>query len=515
MKFPISSSRILAPSPQPAAPSRRRGCDIRYPLSTIRYSAFTLTEILVAIALLLIIMVSVSTIFRTAGQTVGMGIAITDQNRALAATGQQLQQDIIGYSDTDPYINGSGLWPVNEVPGPYAPPFLFIRNFAQSSLHDKDAAATTPFRLDSIGFFTRGAFKRQTGSTELVDQMPVFSKAYVWYGHLRLPDNATPTPNPRNPGELFPVGADPKVYNPNNFYANQWILGRRAILLTDVIPAPSPQVGTVLNAWGAPVLFYGRDTGSRNDPAVFSPLGLGAMATLHDDSGYLPGERVQESRYDIAAMNRFQSWQDYATLIQTYQDGVVVGTPGYTPWVEGRFATRPLASPTEGIDLDWNVNGDPANKTSFKAAAALSVPILLRNCTNFVVEFAGDYVDQTGAPNSNANFVVSDPSTWHLDGVIDYDLVGTVQQIHWYGLGNTVQAKRGSAMPFESNPPSGAYCCGWTKDMLCLPATGTLPTPRPSLAPKLIRITVQVSDPQGRVLDDMTRQFVFPVKYNN
>ena len=494
-------------------------------------SGFTLTELLVAIALLLIIMVGVSTIFRTAGQTIGMGIAITDQNRALATAGQQLQQDIIGYSDTDPFIQGSGLWPVNENAPESAPPFLFIRNFAQNSFHDKaaaDANTTSNFRLDSLGFFTRGAFKRQTGTIlppapavpQLVDDMPIFSKAYVWYGHLRLTGGAA-----MNPGET------PLANNPNNFYANQWILGRRAILLTDVIADPSLKAGQILNSWGTAVSYYGRayyagEKGkegastppSQWDPNDFAPLGQSGQATQVDNAfPLIPNQQVTESRFDIAGMNREQNWADYARLIQKYQTNwEAAGKIPANEWVDRSFAVRPLASPSEAIDLDWSKPTDDAvNQNNFSNAAALSVPILLRNCTNFKVEFAGDYLDQKpdSTLNSSGLFDVNNPFTWHLDGVIDFDVVNGRQQIRWYGLGNTVGFWRTTAMPFELASTASLYSCGWTKDMLCLPGT-SVPQVYFSLAPKLIRITVEVTDPQGRVLEDMTRQFVFPVKYN-
>jgi len=492
----------------------------------ISLPAFTLTELLVAIALLAIIMVAVTTIFRTAGQTVAMGIAITDANRAIAAAGQQFHQDIIGYSDTDPYVDGSGLWTANETDPSYAPPFLFLRNFTQNSYRDQNALTantTEAFRLDSIGFFTRGAFKRQTGSNQLIDLMPVFTRAYVWYGHLRLTDGNGL--NPRPPGY---VNTNWQVDNPTNYFASQWILGRRAVLLGDVIPTGSQQ-GHIVDYLGQQVHFYGRDwdpAGTQAgenyqwDPTRLTPLSSAAQATLYDQSGYIATEKFTESRYDLVGLNREQTWGDYRDLVQTYQTRFQAGNPLYSPsWVERYFTTRHVGSPTEAIDIDWAQSTIANNKANFQTLAALAVPILLRNCTSFTVEFAGDYVDQDAAGNvksgSNANFDVTDPATWHLDGVIDYDVVNGRQQIRWYGLGNTVQSKRGctNPMPFELLSNATTYTCGWTRDMLCLPLT-TPVTPQPSLAPRLLRLTVNVTDPQGRIVEDMTRQFVLPVKCN-
>lgn len=514
-----------------------------------RPSGFTLAELLVAIALLLIIMVSVSAIFRSASDAAGVGMAITQQNRAVAGAAAQLQQDITGYSTDNP-LGGHGMWPVNAV-APNTPPFLFIHTVARPgyrNLAAENAGNRETFRQDSIGFFAKGQFSRQTGMNTVVEEMPPFASAYIWYGHLALPNSA---------GAYDAVSSQPglgdRTTNPNNFYAQQWILGRRAILMADVIPDATPDApgeGTIPGGY----YFYARplDANTTN-PLNFTPLGNDRRDQTAPGFEWTLPRRIDNdaspvnssallSRIDVAGMNRQQTWAQYADLVQQYQTAFETGAPGYAvQWVKQYFSRPYYAELVEHLDIDWTQNTVNGNKTTFVNTATQSVPVMLRNCTNFIVEFAGDYVSQNpdgtliGGPYTTLS--TADPATWHMDGVLDFDVVNGAQQIRWYGWprdvdgdgsidpighGDVISVTQmrmwnmnpsGWAVPFERWDASGAdfyYRAGWTKDMLSLPASGT---PALSLAPKLIRLTVQVADPAGRVLDDMTRQYVFPVKY--
>lgn len=547
--------------------------------STTLRTAFTLTELLVAIALLLIIMISVATIFRSASDAAGIGIAITAQNRALAAVGQQFQQDVTGYNDLDP-SSGTGMRVVNPS-GQDAPPFLFIQSLSRSAYRDlaaENAANRENFRQDSLGFFATGKYRRQTGGSSLVDEMANLDDAYIWYGHLALPDS-TGWYNYANPINCLP-GLGSRAANTHNFFAHQWILGRRAIILAGVIPALTPGQGTVnggnyyyARPWDAAYLGETEMTGTDGyqwDPKNFAPLGndirdgmiasaVPSLPRAVDDTALASPPvqpslmwRAYMSRLDIAGMNREQDWEDYGRLVQQYQTYFEMPTPpaGYSEhWVKRYFSRPYFAALAEGLDVDWSQDSIPNNQMRFLNTATTSTPVMLRNCTEFIVEFAGDYCTQsdvTGAlvGSHAATIDVNVPATWMMDGVIDFDLVpipngggATTRQIRWYGMQRDVN-KNGNvdwdgqgdvvsvtqmrqanmnpgtwSVPFERWELAGTdfyYRAGWTQDMLSLPASGT---PALSLAPKLIRLTVKVSDPQGRVMDDMERQFVFPVKY--
>jgi len=266
---------------------------------------------------------------------------------------------------------------------------------------------------------------------------------------------------------------------------------------------------------------------------MLTPLS-GGQATWGYDGSSNDQEEIWDSRYDIAGLNAGLTWADYADIINTFRFGGG-STAAHPDWVSSRFGRRFRAHPF--------ALGYAADKATFAAYASQQVPIFLPGCTQFIVEFAGDYVSQDANGNvTNTNALdVSNPSTWGLDGVIDYDVVtvkgNQVRQIHWYGYPRktdgtnnpinvrsgdvtTVSQKRADRadpqdvvtglMPFEFVPDDNTYDCGWTKDMLFMQDGSNPPV---SLAPKLIRITVTITDPEGRMRDGMTRQFIFPVKH--
>src|SRR5205814_5458639 len=96
-----------------------------------------------------------------------------------------------------------------------------------------------------------------------------------------------------------------------------------------------------------------------------------------------------------------------------------------TPEMAFRYFCKPW--PTK----DNSKAADPALAMHDELAQAS--PIFLRGCSQFVVEFAGDYMNQ---PNTGP---------WKLgeDGQLDYEIVpkdpanpglGTMARIRWYGL---------------------------------------------------------------------------------
>jgi hypothetical protein len=187
---------------------------------------------------------------------------------------------------------------------------------------------------------------------------------------------------------------------------------------------------------------------------------------------------------------------------------------------------------------------------------ALTVPFLQRGVTQFIVEFAGDFMNQ------KADGTLVDSANPEPDGVIDFvmrPVAGqVVKQIRWYGMPRNVDVgdddtsgpkiqgtPAGQANPnnmwdvvpvrdvcvnasvklanmslvegtsnmehFASGPqstqnyaavgamPAGArYICTWTPRML---ASGR--------GPWLIRITMTITDPNGRLPEGQTVQYVF------
>jgi hypothetical protein len=194
---------------------------------------------------------------------------------------------------------------------------------------------------------------------------------------------------------------------------------------------------------------------------------------------------------------------------------------------------------------------------------ALTVPFLQRGVTQFIVEFAGDFMNQ------KADGTLRDPTNAQPDGEVDFvmrrdPVTGqVVKQIRWYGMprnvdtiddtkgpmirgapankstpnnmidvvpvrdvcksasvgllnmsladksnmehfvnatgGNTCGAQStANYAAVGSMPPGARYICTWTPRML---ASGR--------GPWLIRITMTITDPNGRLPEGQTVQYVF------
>jgi hypothetical protein len=211
---------------------------------------------------------------------------------------------------------------------------------------------------------------------------------------------------------------------------------------------------------------------------------------------------------------------------------------------------------------------DPAlgNKALTSASMARIAPMMVRGCSQFIVEYAGDYLAQTPATGAVTGACVTAAGAYNTaagatDGEIDYipSVIATgPRQIRWYGLprdidgdgriptGNLarnspdvlplrdVLAAYGIAAPgapFEHFvPPAGVtvnptltaradyasttagmqsneyYTVGWAS------GTGSGATASDlKYRPKLIRITMVIDDPAGRLGEGKTFEYVFKV----
>lgn len=512
-----------------------RACN---PIDRRTQRGFTLTELLVAIALLMIIMVGVATVFRTTGDTISAGVAINDLNRRLNAARTTLGNDIAGYH-ADPFGVGPGMMPVNGPAGD-RPPFLMIRGERTSGYLNREqwtggVANQQDYRTDILAFFAKGIFKRQTGEgTDLFVPMSA-SSAYVWYGHLWLPKSDNP--DDENDADWYYNGVSSATTmthpgygapetNPNNFFAAQWTLGRMALLMAQPMDIPAlSNPHAVLDLRNQPVTYIGRDEGKDTDPKVLSPLSVSSNSW--DGTGTMGPPYIQWSRYDVVGTTAGLTWDEYGGLVARVADPDDLDYVEY--WAENKFRYRFRATPN--IDLD--------DATAGPDDLARTVPVYLSGCVNFIVEFAGDYIAQ----NSDGTLVAPYGSEYNrddpgVDDVIDFNVAADGRRtIRWYGFprdadgdgSDTSGGVNPSAykdpmpvwysrwgrdiafrMPFENDSDATFYNCAWSRNEF---ETSADPDSR-SMAPRLIRITIQVVDPEGHVDEGMTRQFVFPVRFN-
>jgi len=328
--------------------------------------------------------------------------------------------------------------------------------------------------------------------------------------------NTTLAPPPRGgyfaPGGAPAPGAPPGGLgnNDNNYFASDWVLGRQVTLLT-----PPPVAGAALPESG-----YSARTAN--------PL---SVLDQRNRAG-VENAPLYASRYDLAY-----------TTIDLYRQ--LEGSNAF--WWEGMSGVQPAGSVLQFDQRYW-ANPFPQKPRApavtdtqkaawMSAAVAQTTPIFIRGCTQFIVEFAGDFVTQ----DVNGLVTANQP-----DGQIDYDIdpvltSPTFQQkrIRWYGFPRdphdegtigvaTVQrtsrqfgvcplrdtfggpaAVERMVPPFRPNyanwqstynanaPYSQPYIVAWGPDTAGFPK------------PKMIRITIAVDDPAGHLNTEQTYEYVF------
>ena len=683
-------------------------------------TGFTLTEILIAVALGLLLLIGVAQIFTMSGNTISQGYALGELTRRERSLANVFRGDILG---NNPGSASSGILPAAEQP------LIVIRSERQVIFRDRadleadidnnnasglalntnaynlnDSAQTvdlnadgdtndagedlssTPssasqydptavfnqgrnHRKDVFGFFTRGLFKRQTGQpadlanvneplafntgiTIDLDGNGTRQYAYVWYGHMRLPDNS---PNgagggidPRDAqedsnGDFHGPGAANPVINPNNYFPTQWTLGRFQVILDDEMPfepsdAASSQstvqdrtlttgqtsASSTGNPGGyAPYVHLGRNINLNpplNDPTqsnrALEPFGYGTRAGYRLRSGPVGSfsfsdsnnadldlgppyasniiPEIQHGFYDYAArrISGLVGPRMYRELLDTNSPDLSSADTGW--WRRLIYNYDPTQSLSTGgfyignNPIAYRFNANPFVKQPLDwQSNAQNQAILFRGCSQFIVEYAGDYVtqenDPTQPPRDDTVTAVGP------DGVIDFFIRrienpdGTetnVREIAWYGMARDVDGdgtydvrslheslagggavndntsisatpadvKNRRVFPgasgfqnptlglnaqrdlqrFErSIPRSGSFSTPLTKPTL----NSSLPSyPGPDVfaddeyvavwgpkdlaagqGPKLIRLTVQMLDPNGRIPAGLTREFVYRI----
>ena len=575
-------------------------------------SGFTLIELMISIAISLLLVAGINAIFRTTAATIGSGQALIQTTRDLRNAFDTFDSDFGGMLD-------SGSQPLLMIYNQNQPGFLdkvdekYDTNYnatlaegqanfqAVSGSRDGISPTSSPplygnmpliadnrnQRVDIVSFFSSGHFRRQTGlqvdpgpDTATYQSLYTSDTAYIWYGHLDLPDNVPG--NWQKPGTFLPHGMtslsgvpQTSLTNPNGFYGNQKILGRMAILLgspaqsgaNKFIPASNPH-----QAYLDPGVLPANPTVSQ----LMQPFSFDTRTTF-DGVTQIPNYFIQGSRCDLAGI----SLSDYSQRVMVasllnpttrdptwYYPLLSRVLPNASPVTQDtfRFAGKPWATRNYAPPAPPG----PLNAADRRDDMALSAPIFMKGCSQFIVEFAGDYTTQVDAPAAvNHGQITGEAS----DGKLDFDSVvlpnNTKQsRIRWYGLprsyGDSIPVRvdvrpivafmndpafsvfSGSApaLPFEklgyaSGPAAPdafpknrvaevrSYVCAWNPYDLQFPLTAdplsaplvTVPTatgPQPmskaypnGLMPWMIRLTIRVDDPNGRLPEGQTIQYIF------
>ncbi|HEV8604350.1 MAG TPA: prepilin-type N-terminal cleavage/methylation domain-containing protein, partial [Tepidisphaeraceae bacterium] len=375
--------------------------------------AFTIIELMISIAMVVILMVGVHQVFKMSSDTVGIGQAVGD----LARSNRSVQN--IFHDDMNRLVKDAPLFIIRS--GVSSNLGAFSNEAERSADRDGDpltqdlngngneGEATvngelTPLsiynnrnhRVDVIGFPARGLFHRHTANDGSYSSSVTSQDAFIFYEHVNLPTS----------GSYYAPG-EPIAGNISNSLAGQWVLGRIALLMRD----PSgPGTDNYINR------FY-----PSGGPANLTPLRFGSSSTGN------PSYTLHNSRYDLLGASLETLRQDVAEVRNVPTNAPTDG-PNSTWWQPLVYEVNTASNPPSNNAV---INGAVARfqcnpritKPVTSDAMAKAMPVLLNNCSQFAVEFAGDFVkqdniqfDSAGKLNPGWGEVIGDQP----DGVIDY-----------------------------------------------------------------------------------------------
>lgn len=300
-------------------------------------------------------------------------------------------------------------------------------------------------RVDMLSFFSRGTFPAQTGDTQFVYPNITSNEARIWYGFLKLPNNTYA--NPTDTGSYVDSSGPTETYrfpglasgttsvaasaakggsdgntpanDPNNFFATDWVLGRVAtLLIPTLVTAPGPTQPQVSH-------FYSYQNGGTmwsanlGTPAAMSPLSV--ESTSADSTGSLKWKQ-EWSRFDVAQT----SIPSYYSQLASYISGNANNNVSSGGWPDSFFyvgsfggANSQLFQCNPFVTTFSTTSGNPTETGPEKMAR--TTPFFIKGCTQFIVEFAGDFVKQDDNPQDYYGEIVNGQTVYSNYGdVIDY-----------------------------------------------------------------------------------------------
>ncbi len=179
---------------------------------TVTRPAFTLTELMVAVLVLIVVIVATSKIFGTASKVTGLGQAGADVLQEAAAIERQIRADIERLSREGFFAIRCVAVPNNvNAPGPLLNPAL---------------PPGHAIRADQLVFFTQGVQSIQTfRSGSGLNRRGQSTAARVYYGHAFQVPNAPAVEIPGDPAATFVRAIDPR-YDASNPMV-PWFVGPR------------------------------------------------------------------------------------------------------------------------------------------------------------------------------------------------------------------------------------------------------------------------------------------------
>jgi prepilin-type N-terminal cleavage/methylation domain-containing protein len=434
---------------------------------------FTLIEVMISVALALILIYGVAQVFKMSTDVVGAQTAIQNIVRDHRAAVTTMTEDFrncvfdsplflidsqVAYDGTPEtegaaqirrgfragYKNSFEESQAAAGSPPLAPfvkdPMTYEINGQTFQADFTSYSDRTP-RLDRLGFFARGFYRRQTAANAQAGgfSSTTSAEAYIWYGHTALAGQTSPFLT----GAGYPGGV--RMTLPQNQYAQDRILGRLAILLAD--PTGINGGESYLKSAATPVtplapLDY--------DTQVFNSTPAGAnIGSFQNPSGSF------SSLTDLAAVT-IDQWRSYAnsafTQVPTVTKPFLGPQNWYWPMDDNILDPTITTAPNQKI---WRANCQPTLQRPFNSQKlAQTTSCFIPHCTQFIVEYAGDFLEQNTTNTALPAGWVTDagqkmnPNTGAItggktDGEIDYyldtngfpnDSSKWVKRIRWYGL---------------------------------------------------------------------------------
>jgi hypothetical protein len=436
-----------------------------------RPSAFTIIELMISIAMVVILMVGIHQIFKMTSDTVGMGNHLADDARSNRSVQAIFNDDYQRLLKNAPlFILRSGV-AGDSASGKWG---AFTSDSERSSDRDNDpltqdfnnngnegepgvVGELTPLcvynsrnhRVDVVGFPANGLFRRATANDGSYTSPITSQDAFIFYEHLRLP-TGVPSGGGGGTSTYYDPG-DPTPLNVNNSLASQWILGRVALLMRDTPifynGAPAPDAFITRNFTGLPLSPLRWNSPSSDSTG--RPLG---------DSRYdLLGASLETLRQDVSDIRTAIGPANSDGLVSTWWQPLVYMVPNPT-----------TPTPPGNIVIGNHVTRFNANpriaKPITSESMAKAMPVLLPNCSQFVVEFAGDFVTQwnqqidpaTGQADANWGNVTGPGPDGVIDFIVDHSKVtntdyNVASRVRWYGLPRDTNGD-GIITGFSPNP---------------------------------------------------------------
>jgi prepilin-type N-terminal cleavage/methylation domain-containing protein len=525
-------------------------------------NAFTLVELMISIALVLLLLVGVNQVFRLTGETVGAGQALSAASRDIRSAQATINEDFRNLATDGPIFmiscrHSFAFQSLSDQQSDY--------DFRSETTNVGDTVnATQPnyrsHRQDILQFFVRGRFARQTGDGGRFVNPETSSEAKVWYGMARLPSD-TNNDGVRTyyaPGDTSNLGLGDS--NVNNIHGSHWVLARAMTLLRD--PAQIPPGTQYIKRWatGDPT---GNPAGGSVTPQTWATLNAAetaltplSMRSLSTDSTVTSPIFQQSSRYDLmgATMDSLR--------------GVVSGAIAADPWGNTFYGGwwRPLLY-EDGYIVTGSGPEVRSRHTRFDCNPWISRPLtsdgmaktstyFVGNVAQFIVEFAGDYLTQS--PDGTVTGLAADGT---IDFVVDrVQNPAGVRRIRWYGrprdvngdgivlgggnnnsswwadpaahaqrlrdmvdvvplldIRNCFNSRNKQWASFEKETPDTGGGYYWSPESYSVPsAWGTLLQPYTCIwvndTPSMVRILMQIVDPSDRLRNGQWSEMVFSLK---